>query len=73
MFGYVKKYYDVMFRSIIFNTIQEIDSYAVYLQDTSPVKEINFYWGLLKPYERNKMIQMFYSSEKIKNVTIHKE
>ena len=68
MFGYVKKYYDIMFRSILFNTISEIDSYAYYIQDISPKKEINFYWGLLKPHERNEMIKMFYSPEKIKNV-----
>ena len=69
MFGYIRKYYDIMLRSYVMNTIPKVIKYSDYLENNKPQKEINVFWGLLYPTERIEMLNMFYSPQQIENVS----
>lgn len=65
MFGYVPKYYDIMYRSYVMDTFSKIIKYSECISNGKVIKEINVFWGLLTPKERKEMIKMFYSPQKI--------
>ena len=65
MFGYVPKYYDIMFRSYTMDAFPKIIKYSDYISKGKVKKEMNVFWGLLTPKERKEMIKMFYSPQKI--------
>ena len=78
MRGYIDKYYNTLLRLKYFQIVRNnekndkrnklvIEKYLNFLNLKSVDKHIRVLWGLLKPKERNEMLEMFYPKLEIEN------
>ena len=58
MFGYTNNFYNIFLRNYRLKTRTQIDDYIKYMSTMSASKEINVFWGLFEPKERNYFIEV---------------
>jgi hypothetical protein len=58
MNGYVDKFYELFFRNFDIQTKEQVNQYITILNNKSLDTQINIFWGLLKPKERNEFISI---------------
>ena len=58
IYGYINKYYTILMRSIVLNNRNEVNKFTTntYKIDSNITTNINIFWGLLLPSERNDML-----------------
>jgi len=63
MYGYIENFYNIFRRNSQLNikTTQNINFYLVNLQKKEVDVQINIFWGLFTPEERNDFIEIFLS------------
>jgi len=59
MNGYVEKFYGIFYRNPRLHNIKEVNKYVEELEKKSVITQINVFWGLLTPTERNDIINDF--------------
>lgn len=58
MNGYVDDFYELFFRIFNFQTKEKVNQYITKLDDKSLDTQINIFWGLLNPKERNQFVKV---------------
>jgi hypothetical protein len=59
MNGYVEKFYRIFYRNPQLHNISEVNEYLEKLELKPVITQINVFWGLLTPIERNDIINDF--------------
>ena len=59
MNGYVDEFYELFFRKFNMITKEQVNKYITILDNKSLDTQINFFWGLLNPKERNDFTKTF--------------
>lgn len=59
MNGYVEKFYRIFYRNPRLHNIEEVNQYVEKLERQEVIAQINIFWGLLTPEERNSIIRDF--------------
>jgi hypothetical protein len=59
MNGYDDDFYELFFRLFNFKTKEQINKYITILDNKSLDSQINIFWGLLNPKERNEFISIY--------------
>ena len=68
MYGYVEKYYDILFRLKNIKDKQTIISFSINLIKGSSKREINVLFGLLTTNERIDMLSYYFSENEINTI-----
>ena len=59
MFGYTNNFYNIFFRNKQLKSRTQIDDYIEYMStNMSSSNQINIFWGLFEPKERNEFIEI---------------
>jgi hypothetical protein len=59
MNGHVDDFYKLFFRLFNFKTKEQVNQYIIKLDNKSLDSQINIFWGLLNPKERNEFISIY--------------
>jgi hypothetical protein len=59
MNGYVDDFYELFFRIFNIRTKEQVNKYITILDNKSLDTQINIFWGLLNPKERNQFVKVF--------------
>ena len=58
MNGYVDEFYELFFRKFNMITKEQVNKYTIIMYNKSLDSQINIFWGLLNPKERNEFIKV---------------
>ena len=69
MNGYVEKFYKIFYRNPYLRNIKEVNRYVEKIEKKTVIAQINIFWGLLTPIERNDIIGAFHRRHYLTNVS----